>query len=385
MKSLKKENMKNMSNYDEKNSILDKVISSQTAEEIANFEPSSILNLLFSSLSDRERDVIVHRYGLDEKEAKTLEEIGKLFDVTRERIRQIENSTIKKILSHPELDAKLKPVEKMIVDILEQHGGVMKEDSLYQNILNYGSSRNVDRAATSFIISKLLNSKLDKIVKHKKIDDSWKLPTAEVHIIEELIDDLVEILKEKSEPMLKDTIVDKIQNRPLYQKYTDKMDENVIHNTLDLTSKINNNPYDEWGLADWRSIKPKRMNDKIALVMRKHGKPLHFTEIAEKINEAKFDSKTAYPATIHNELILDDQYVLVGRGIYALKEWGYQPGVVADVIIAVLKESDRPLTKSEIVEKVLAKRMVKQSTIQLALMNKNRFKKVERNKYCLVD
>ena len=374
-----------MSNLDPTNSILDKVISSQTAEEIANFEPSSILSLLFSALSDREKDVIAHRYGLNETEAKTLEEIGKLFDVTRERIRQIENSTIKKIRNHPDIEAKLKPVENMITDILEEHGGIMREDSLYENILNYGSSRNIDRAATSFIISKLLGNKLDKIVKDKKMNDSWKLPTAEVGFIEELIDDLVALLGDKNEPMPRRNILDKIQKRPIADKYNEQLNEKVIKNALDLTNKINSNPFDEWGLADWRSIKPKRMNDKISIVMRKHGKPMHFTEIADKINEAKFDKKTAYPATIHNELILDDKYVLVGRGIYALEEWGYQPGVVADVISSVMKEAGRPLAKSEIIELVLEKRMVKQSTIQLALMNKKRFKRVERSKYTLVD
>lgn len=374
-----------MSNLDPTNSILDKVISSQTAEEIANFEPRSILSLLFTTLSDRERDVIAHRYGLNENESKTLEEIGKLFDVTRERIRQIENSTIKKIRNHPEIGARLKPVENMITDILEEHGGIMREDSLYESILSYGTTRNIDRAATSFIISKLLNNKLDRIVKHKKIHDSWKLPTTEVGFIEELIDDLIDLLNEKSEPLSRRSILEKVQRRPFFDKYSEQLNEKIIENILDLTNKINSNPFDEWGLADWRSIKPKRMNDKIAIVMRKHGKPLHFTEIADKINEAKFDSKVAYPATIHNELILDNKYVLVGRGIYALKAWGYQPGVVTDVITSVMEEVGKPLTKSEIIEKVLEKRMVKQSTIQLALMNKKKFKRIERNKYWIAD
>ena len=117
--------------------------------------------------------------------------------------------------------------------------------------------------------------------------------------------------------------------------------------------------------------------------MKKEAKPMHFTEIAKKINEAGFDKKQAYPATIHNELILDDKYVLVGRGIYALKEWGYQPGVVIDVITEVLEEASEPLTKEEIIKRVLEKRIVKKSTIQLALMNKDKFAKVGRNKYQL--
>lgn len=103
---------------------------------------------------------------------------------------------------------------------------------------------------------------------------------------------------------------------------------------------------------------------------------MHFRKITDTINEIKFDGKKAHPATVHNELILDhDRYVLVGRGIYALKEWGYKPGVVADVITEILAQSPEPLARQEIIRRVLEKRLVKESTIILALMNKKRFKK----------
>ena len=115
--------------------------------------------------------------------------------------------------------------------------------------------------------------------------------------------------------------------------------------------------------------------------MKKEADPLHFTEIAKKINEAQFDSRIAYPPTIHNELILDDKYVLVGRGIYALKEWGYQPGIVLDVIKDILTEAKRPMTRDEIIKEVLKNRMVKKSTVVLALMNKKHFKKNANSEY----
>ena len=52
------------------------------------------------SLSDREEKVLRFRYGLDDGSPKTLEEVGKLFKVTRERIRQIEVKALRK-LKHP--------------------------------------------------------------------------------------------------------------------------------------------------------------------------------------------------------------------------------------------------------------------------------------------
>lgn len=110
---------------------------------------------------------------------------------------------------------------------------------------------------------------------------------------------------------------------------------------------------------------------------------MHFTEIAETINKMNFDERQAYPATIHNELILDDKYVLVGRGIYALKEWGYKPGVVSEVIAEILKESGRPMSKKELIDAVLKKRLIKQTTITLALMNRDKFVRDEKGRYSI--
>jgi RNA polymerase primary sigma factor len=60
------------------------------------------VELALSALPDRERRVIELRYGLDGSQPYTLEEVGRAFGVTRERIRQIENNTLKKLESLPE-------------------------------------------------------------------------------------------------------------------------------------------------------------------------------------------------------------------------------------------------------------------------------------------
>jgi len=138
-------------------------------------------------------------------------------------------------------------------------------------------------------------------------------------------------------------------------------------------------------LSSWGSVVPKRMNDKIYLVLKRHGKPMHFNEITKKINEVKFDSRKAYPPTVHNELILNKKYVLVGRGIYALKEWGYQPGVVANVLEQILKDEKEPITREELVKRVLEQRIVKKNTIHLALTNKDRFRKLPDERFTLAE
>ncbi len=63
------------------------------------------IELALASLPDRERQVIELRFGLSGEQPATLEEVGRAFGVTRERIRQIENNTLKKLESLPEAQA----------------------------------------------------------------------------------------------------------------------------------------------------------------------------------------------------------------------------------------------------------------------------------------
>jgi RNA polymerase primary sigma factor len=65
------------------------------------------LEEVMASLSDRERTVLKLRFGLDDGQPRTLEEVGKVFNVTRERIRQIEAKALRK-LRHPTRSKKLK-------------------------------------------------------------------------------------------------------------------------------------------------------------------------------------------------------------------------------------------------------------------------------------
>lgn len=62
---------------------------------------------VLETLSPRERDVLILRYGLEDGTTRTLEEVGKIFKLTRERIRQIENKALRK-LRHPSRSKKLK-------------------------------------------------------------------------------------------------------------------------------------------------------------------------------------------------------------------------------------------------------------------------------------
>jgi hypothetical protein len=166
-------------------------------------------------------------------------------------------------------------------------------------------------------------------------------------------------------------------------KHSDVNYQDFIKSFLAITKKIEKNILDQWGLADWADVQPKKLADKIYLIFQRSNKPLHFREIAEQINQAGFDQKNICPATVHNELIANEDYVLIGRGLYALKDWGYTPGTVADIIAEILSDVKRPLKKEDIYQAVLKQRQVNPSTIYLALINKDKFKKLPNGHFTL--
>lgn len=354
-------------------SILDKIIASKEDQEKQEFDPSEVIAALSKKISQKEADVLQRRFGLGGAPQETLEAIGSSYHVTRERIRQIENLSVKKIKQHPEFMILVKPVEHVVLTVIEEHGNIMSEDHLLDELFPAGHSE-LDDQSILFILSELLDFRFSKVGPNRIFVKAWKVKTANLDIVERAIEMLVKIINDANQPLEFSELYNRVKEQTYYKEHSEKLGVDVITSYLQLSKKIAVNPFSEYGLSSWGSVSPKRMNDKIYLVLKKFGKPMHFVDIAKKITEVF--KKEAYPPTVHNELILNKHYVLVGRGIYALKEWGYKQGVVADVIADILKKRGEPMRRSEIVDTVLQQRIVKKNTIHLALTNKKRFIKL---------
>lgn len=367
------------------NSILDRVLSSKKTTEIEQFNPTEVASSLLKNLTSREEDVLRRRHGLLGREEETLEEIGKTYQVTRERVRQIENTAIDKIKKLKDFQEILAPIESTVFSVLEHRGGVMAEESLLRELLQVTGETTLNRKNILFIIGCLLQNKFRAVRASGEFRQSWRLLHAPMHLLQEALAQLMAVIQNSNKPLLVDEIIEALKKTEFYQKNQEFLTDDVIASYLEISPAISKNPFGEYGLSAWGSILPKRMNDKIYLVLKKEGKPLHFTEITQKINEIKFDDRQAYPPTVHNELILNSQYVLVGRGIYALKEWGYKPGVVASVLVDIFKKENRPMTRDELVKRVLEQRMVKKNTIHLALTDRAKFKRHPDNTYTLAE
>lgn len=336
------------------------------------FKPKQVTKRLLSVLSDRGRDVIVKRYGLDDSAKKlTLEGIGKKYGITRERVRQIENHSLMNIRKSKEY-AKEKMAFDQLKAYVESLGAVVAEEDLLAHVSKDKSTQN----HVNFMLvvgEEFVKEKEDEEFKHR-----W-------HVDKDLSNKIHSSLKKLYSSLSDDELVMEGDMIDSFLEYVEDVNdkyknEEVIKRWLSLSKKIVKNPLGEWGKSSSPTVNAKGMRDYAFLVIRKHGSPIHFKEVAKAIT--LYFNKKAHVATTHNELIKDPRFVLVGRGLYALAEWGYLSGVVKDVIKKIL-EKNGPLTKDKIIEKVLKERYVKENTIMVNLQNPKFFKKQKDGKYAI--
>lgn len=320
---------------------------------------------------EREREIVARRFGLDGPK-ETLEQIGESLSITRERVRQLEKAILIRLQISAEENEipELAPAEKLLIRNLTEMGRVAKLSDLADKV--YGrSSKPTERTGIYFIatFAKGLtvveeNDRYHAAVGIAEYGDS--------RTIRERVDQIVDIIKKNKQPMT----IDELDNKLNYE-HPDHI--KAIASISKLLATLNG----LWGLSKWPAVNPKNIRDKIFVILETHKEPMHFSEIAKEIRESNFKRKNVTVQAIHNELIKDPRFVLIGRGIYALSSWGYKKGTISDIIKLILEKSDKPMTREEIVKQVLKVRKVKETTILLNLQNKKLFKKVDKNLYTL--
>lgn len=349
--------------------------------------PSSISDVLRSSairsateellktLDERSRRVITRRFGLDGKAPKTLHSIGQDEGVTRERIRQIEQVVLKNFKSEKSnvtRSSVIVNVQMALSQALIFLGGVAREEMLCQLL---GLKDKTESAALGF----LLNCMSD--VREIRETNRWKKYFRnQKHVeVESVIESARAILNEKKVLCGDEEFFGKIR-KGLGKDIAD----HVLYSVLTITHDLVRTTFGEWGIKGWVEATPRGVGDKGFVILKRKKEPLHFLQITNLINEANFDNRKAHYQTVHNELIRDERFILVGRGTYALREWGYQSGTVGDVLERIMKINSQAMMKEDLIDAVLKERMVKRNTILLALQNRKRFMKDENGKYALL-
>jgi len=325
--------------------------------------------------SRRMRSVIERRFGLTGGEKATLEAIGRDYKITRERVRQIEADALK-FLRKDENLVELEPLFRAVGDHLKSRGEVMTEHQLL-------SSYEKPQYRSYLLFLMELGKSFTSLSDTSDCQKRWTVNKDRAVLVERFLNGVVNDLEAKRLPVPHNELSG-YAARSAQEIFGEIPEQHILSAYLAMSKRIGKNPYDEYGLIHWPTVSPSGVKDKAYVALWKAGKPLHFRDVARAINRAKWSRKPAHPQTVHNELIKDSRFVLVGRGLYALQEWGYEPGSVKEVLRSVFKNSGRPLTKDEIVHLLLEKRAVKPQTILLNLQNRSLFKKTSDGKFALV-
>ena len=326
------------------------------------------LEKLFSELPERPQDIIKERYGIKNEKPKTLEEIGRGCKITRERVRQIIRETLKKLKK--KRSESLDEAAGEIKFTIKEKSGIIKEDKLFPSYFDLK-----EKGSLKFFLDLFDGVDFKEIP--EELDASWTMEDFNIGEWKKVKNGVKEILEKNQNSLSDQELIGKIKDSELAD-----FSQKRVFDYLEVSSEIKKGSFGKWGLEVWDEIKPKGTREKIYLVLKETGKPLHFKDIAGLIDKYGLNKKKkTHPQTVHNELIRDKRFILVGRGIYALAQWGYKQGTVKEVIEDILRKNAQPMEREEIVGKILDARKVKKSTIMINL--NNFFERVGKDKYSI--
>jgi len=349
-------------------------MSENAQKDTAAVLKQAVQDILKTIDQQREREIITRRFGLfDRKE--TLEQIGELLGITRERVRQLEKAILirLKIASEDGKIPAIQDIEKLIVRDLSEHGRIAKIADIAERLTG-GKPSNDTKAHLVFIGE--ISPKLTTISENDNYHQGVGIAEyGDEKKVRGKVDEIVKTIKKHGEPLTIEALFD------ILSGYETPSQVQALASLGKALAHLK----DMWGLIKWPTVNPKNIRDKIYVILADNAKPMHFSAIADKIKDSEFKRKDVTTQAIHNELIKDKRFVLIGRGIYALDSWGYDKGTVSDVISEVLRKAGEPLHRDEIVKRVLKSRQVKETTILLNLQSKGEFKRVAKATYSLAE
>ncbi len=334
-----------------------------------SFDSAALVKRLIAEVPERPREVLVYRFGLGTSaERETLEAIGERWGITRERVRQIEAAGIDAVRNSRAFSDSAEAFDEL-AEYIKNLGGIVPEEVLLEGL---GSD---DKARNRFRFLLVVGS---AFFRERETDDfyaRWHVDEKTAKKVHAALSSLYASLSD-TEVLSEGEILDRFleELRDVNDAYKN---EEILKRWLTLSKNIAANPLAEWGRSASPSIRTKGIRDYAYLVIKRAGQPMHFSDVAKTISS--LFAKEAHVATTHNELIKDDRFVLVGRGLYALKEWGYQPGVVRDVIKEVIGK--KSMSREEVIEAVKKVRYVKDNTILVNLNDPRYFKRNKNGTY----
>jgi len=321
----------------------------------------NLVTKLLESLPEKNREILTRRFGIGYDKSETLDSIGKRRNITRERVRQLQEYGLKKLMQYDDSPSSIEPIFIKVRDYIAVKGGVVKHADIFEYFVRPQEAGHLSLALR--LMPDLLSAK-----ETEDLHARYAFSDAALKSADEAVYQVHAALENLKIPVSSKALAD----------FGNK-------NILALSKRIKEGPFGDFGLSSWSRIEPRGVRDKAHLVFEREKRPLHFRDISKLVDKyfSSSKAKLTHPQTVHNELIKDPRFVLIGRGLYALAEWGYEPGTVKDVLVQILKEQGGPLEKEGILAIISERRFVRPNTVFLNLQNKYYFKRLEDGKYYL--
>lgn len=338
---------------------------------------SKLVANLLSGLDKRQREVLEGRYGLKDGNARTLAEIGEAHNITRERVRQIESGATQQLRGLSQ-KGDFGQFVKTVKDHLKNIGGVRRESLLFADLKMMVADPNTANFGNKAHFLMEVSGEFKFVPDDSDLHSYWALSAEDNKKALSFVAKLEKLMEGKKDEMVTHGNIDKAIGETADSH---NLKDLIALNYIAISKNFHVNNFGDFGLSHWPEVNPRTVRDWAHLVLKKHKQPLHFEEIAEMINKVRKDSgKQAHPQTVHNELIKDTRFVLVGRGMYGLQEFGLMPGTAREVMARILKQRG-PLTPKELLNLVLKERMLKKNTVMINLQNRKHFKRMEDGRY----
>jgi len=337
---------------------------------------ATIASDLMGSLGAKQKLVLSSRFGISDRDPQTLESIGKSLNITRERVRQIEADALN-LLKKTDQTEQSKELFSIISETIEEKGGIAKSETLIEEVFEkYFGRKARDSKEKSLLEIVFSVAGLKRMKGNKEMEDGWSGKDFDIKSFRSAVSQIEKIFDESKKLFSEEELLKKVDIAGQAAPQA-KIDPEKITNFLEVSKKFGKNVFGNWGKAKWPLVRPRGVREKATLVLLNCKKPLHFREISQLVEKTGLSDKKVHPQTVHNELIRDKRFVLVGRGTYALREWGYEEGTVKDIIVSIIKSAGGFLKKDSIVKDVLKKRKVKKATIAVNLSDKKVFEKTK--------
>jgi hypothetical protein len=342
-----------------------------------NISVSKLINTSLAALDQRQKEVIEGRYGLKDGQSKTLAEIGEKHDITRERVRQIEAGALhalKAVAKNPEF----KELVSLVKTHLKNVGGVRREALLLTDLRLMIADPNTTHLANKVRFLLEVVGEPRYMNEDESFYSYWTLAEEDKKKAVSFVSRLAKLMEGKKSEVVSHGKIDSLLNEAAISH---NLKDLIALNYISISRQFHVNDFGDFGLSHWPEVNPRTVRDWAHMVLRKNQKPLHFEDISKSINKFRKNSKkAAHPQTVHNELIKDPRFVLVGRGTYGLQEFGLMPGTAREVMARILKQHG-PLTPRELLDLVLKERMLKKNTVFINLQNRKYFTRLDDGTY----